>query len=304
MPLKIIAFFIVLSGGAVMILTTLEDHKLLAYYRQEMYEARRAGYTVNLLFFYLFIFGFIIAAVDVLLRDIDLRGIFTTLAFLLGAVYLYFSVRTQQHASVILREKALEAIRAFVNTIDLKEFSFAGHSQQVYAVVDLFYEELGDYHHVLNREKLLDAAILHDIGKINISTDIFGKREALAPEEWEILKSHPMRAKKMLDETCFKEISDWVLYHHERVDGNGYYGLVSQDIPLEAKIISIADVYSALCSDRPYRPRMSHEEAVSIISHGAGKQFDRKLVDCFLRIDKAALERTRETAINSQKPNA
>jgi HD-GYP domain-containing protein (c-di-GMP phosphodiesterase class II) len=284
-----------------MILTTLEYHKLLAYYRQEMYEARRAGYTVNLLFFYVFVFGFIIASVDVLLWDIDLRGVFITLAFLLGAVYLYFSVRTQQNATAILREKSLEAIRAFVNTIDLKAFSFAGHSQQVYAITSLFYEELRDYHHVLNREKLLDAAILHDIGKINISVEILGKKEVLSPEEWNILKTHPMQAKKMLDETCFKEISDWILYHHERIDGNGYYGLVSQDIPLEAKIISIADTYSALCNDRAYRPRMSHEEAISVIVRGVGKQFDRKLVDCFLRIDKAALERTREMVINSQK---
>ncbi|MDR2741228.1 MAG: HD domain-containing protein [Treponema sp.] len=275
-----------------MTLATLEYHKLLAYYRQEVYEVRHSGYVFNLLFFYIFIFGYIIAAVDVLLRDVDLRHVITVLAFLLGTVYLYFSVHIQKHTAIMLREKVLEAIRAFVNTIDLKGFSFKGHSQQVYAIVCLFYEELHDYRHVLNREKLLDAAILHDIGKINISSEILCKQDRLTAEEWEILKTHPLRAKEMLDVTCFKEISDWVLYHHERADGNGYYGLVSQDIPIEAKIIAIADTYSALCSDRSYRSRLSHEEAISIISHEAGKQFDRKLVDCFLNIDKKALEKT------------
>jgi HD-GYP domain-containing protein (c-di-GMP phosphodiesterase class II) len=178
-----------------------------------------------------------------------------------------------------------------VNAIDLKGSSFKGHSQQVYDIVSLFYEELHDYWHVLNRKKLLDAAILHDIGKINIASDILCKQEALTREEWETLKSHTIRGKEMLDETCFREISDWILYHHERVDGNGYCGLVSQDIPIEAKIIAIADAYSALCSDRSYRARISHEDAISIISREAGKQFDRKLVDCFLRIDKNALAR-------------
>jgi HD-GYP domain-containing protein (c-di-GMP phosphodiesterase class II) len=95
----------------------------------------------------------------------------------------------------------------------------------------------------------------------------------------------------MLDKTCFNEISDWVQYHHERVDGNGYYGLVSEDIPLESKIIAIADAYSALCNDRAYRPRLSHEEAIGLISREAGKHFDRRLTECFLRIDREALER-------------
>jgi HD-GYP domain-containing protein (c-di-GMP phosphodiesterase class II) len=86
------------------------------------------------------------------------------------------------------------------------------------------------------------------------------------------------------------------MYHHERVDGNGYYGLVSEDIPLEAKIIAIADAYSALCSDRPWRKRKNHEDAIAVITSEAGTQFDPKLVDCFLRIDRNALTETTERA--------
>lgn len=291
MLLKIIAFMMVICGGAVMVLTALEYHKLLVYYRQEAYETRRPAYIFNLLFFYVFIFGYIIAAVDVLLRDVYPRHVFVLLAFMLSSLYLYFSVWTQKQTAVMFRGKILGAVRAFVNTIDLKGFSFKGNSRQVYDVVRLFYEELRDYRHVLNREKLLDTAILHDIGKINISAEILCKQERLTREEWEILKSHTALGKEMLNETCFSDIADWILYHHERVDGNGYYGLASQDIPIEARIIAIADAYTALCNDRSYRARLSHEDAMSVISGGAGKQFDRKLVDCFLNIDKDALER-------------
>jgi HD-GYP domain-containing protein (c-di-GMP phosphodiesterase class II) len=191
----------------------------------------------------------------------------------------------------MLREKALEAIRAFVNTIDMKDYYFKGHSKEVYDIVNLFYDQLIDYHYILNREKLLDAAILHDIGKINISTEVLCKRDKLSQEEWELIKTHPQRGKEMLDETCFAEISEWVLYHHERVDGNGYYRLLSEHIPLESKIIAIADCYAALCSDRVYRPRLSHYEAAALIHQEVGKQFDRKLVECFFRIDTDALER-------------
>jgi HD-GYP domain-containing protein (c-di-GMP phosphodiesterase class II) len=279
-----------LAGGGVTIWAAVDYQRLLDYYKEEFYESLRPDYQVNLFLLYVFIFGFAIASVDVFLRELTLVYVFVTLAFFLAAVYVLFSVKTQAHAAVMLREKVLEAIRAFVNTIDIKDFSFKGHSKQVYDIVNLFYRELTDYHHVLNREKLLDAAILHDIGKINISTEVLCKRERLTQEEWDLLKSHTLRGKEMLDETCFREISGWVLYHHERVDGNGYFGLVAEDIPLEAKIIALADSYSALCSDRAYRPRLSHPEAIALISREAGKQFDRKLVECFLRLDSQALE--------------
>jgi HD-GYP domain-containing protein (c-di-GMP phosphodiesterase class II) len=287
---NIFGFLLFASGAGVLILAAFEYHKLLNYYRQEVYESLGKGYYVNLILLYMFIFGFTIASVDILLREVGIFHIFIALAFLLAAVYVLFSVRAQAHAAVLLREKVLEAIRAFVYSIDAKDNSFKNHSKHVYDIVDLFYKELPDYEHVLNREKLLDAAILHDIGKINISAEVLCKQDQLTAEEWELVKSHAKKGKEMLDETCFSEISDWVMYHHERVDGNGYYRLVSEDIPLESKIIAVADVYSALCSDRAWRPRKNHEEAVRVLKEGAGTQFDSKLVACFLRIDPKALE--------------
>jgi HD-GYP domain-containing protein (c-di-GMP phosphodiesterase class II) len=290
MVLNILGFLWIAAGGVVMVMTSIEYHKLLKYYRQELYVSLRPGYTINLVLLYVFIAGFVLCGVDSILRDIGIIYVFGAFASLLGSVFIFFSVRNQAHAAVMFREKTLEAIRAFVTTIDLKEFHTEGHSRQVRDIVVLFYEHLVDYQYILNREKLLDAAILHDIGKINISADILSKRDVLSPDEWEIIKSHPRRGKEMLDETCFREIGDWVMYHHERVDGNGYYGLVSENIPLESKILAIADTYSALRSDRSYRKRVSHDDAIEIIILEMGRHFDRKLVECFLKIDRAALE--------------
>jgi HD-GYP domain-containing protein (c-di-GMP phosphodiesterase class II) len=238
-----------------------------------------------------FVVGFLVELVNIVLWEMDAAFVFIALIFLLASVYIFFSVETQSSAAVMLREKTLEAMRTFVDVIDLKDYSSKGHSKDVYDIVSLFYDQLPEYWHVLNKMKLLDAAILHDIGKINISSEVFNKQGQLSPEEWEIIKTHPIRGKEMLDATIFHEISDWVKCHHERVDGNGYYGMASEDIPLESKIIAIADTYSALRNERAYRPRMSHEDAVSIILKEAGKHFDRKLVEHFVLIDREALIR-------------
>jgi HD-GYP domain-containing protein (c-di-GMP phosphodiesterase class II) len=286
----IISFVLIVSGGVFIVLSAVEYHKLFEYYKEETYQSLRLGYKVNLILLYFFVLVFLVEFVDVFLRDMDAAYAFSVLILLLVAIYIFFSVKTQAAAAVMLREKTLEAMRTFVNAIDLKDYSRSGHSKHVYDVVNLFYEKLDDYWHVLNKMKLLDAAILHDIGKINISAEVFNKSDDLSQEEWEMVKSHPLKGKEMLDQTIFSEISDWVKYHHERVDGNGYYGLSSEDIPLESKIIAVADAYSALCSDRAYRRRFSHTEAITIIVKEAGKQFDRKLAERFVQLDGRILE--------------
>ncbi|MDR1948390.1 MAG: HD domain-containing protein [Spirochaetaceae bacterium] len=294
MAFTITGFLLLAAGGVIMVIAAAEYSRLVEYYKQEIYESLDPRFSIIRILLYLFIFGFAAGAVNCILRKVDLFFVFAALVYFLGAGFIFFTLRIQAGAAVMLREKTLEAIRAFVKTIDLKEFYTKNHSREVYDIVCLFFDQLVDYRHVLNRAKLLDAAILHDIGKINISAELLSKRDELSPEEWEIIKSHPRRGKEMLEETWFREIGDWVKYHHERVDGNGYYGLVSEMIPLESKIIAIADTYAALCSDRAYRSRVSHEEAIEVITREAGKHFDRKLVECFRRIDRNALDR-RET---------
>jgi HD-GYP domain-containing protein (c-di-GMP phosphodiesterase class II) len=287
---SLVAFIIMAVGGILMIFTSIKYHKLLNYYKQESYQALHASWVISVIFFYLFILGYILSILYVLLNEVTYFFTITAVIFLIVTVSISLSVKNQATQAVSMRNKTLEAIRAFVDTIDLKDFPAPGHSRQVHNIISIFYDYLINYKQVLNKARLLDAAILHDIGKINIPAELYNKQGQLTDEEWSLVKTHPRVGKEMLDNTFFKEISEWVEFHHERVDGNGYYGIASENIPLESKIISIADSYSALCSDRPYRPKMSHEEAAEIIRRSAGKQFDRQLVDCFVQIDKDVLE--------------
>lgn len=106
------------------------------------------------------------------------------------------------------------------------------------------------------------------------------------------MRSHPKVGVKILEPLhTFDKISDWILYHHERMDGKGYYHVEGDDIPLAARIIAIADTYSAITMRRSYKEPRTHEDAVKIIEEVAGTQLDRELVDVFLTIPKEELER-------------
>ncbi|WP_241498701.1 HD-GYP domain-containing protein [Fervidobacterium thailandense] len=115
-------------------------------------------------------------------------------------------------------------------------------------------------------------ASLHDIGKIFIPKEILLKPGKLTPEEWEIMKKHTEFAKRILDVPGFERALSIALYHHENYDGSGYpFGLKGAEIPIEAQIVKIVDVYDALRSDRPYKRGYTHEEAMKIILEGDGR---------------------------------
>lgn len=104
------------------------------------------------------------------------------------------------------------------------------------------------------------------------------------------MRSHPKVGVKILKSLeTFDRISDWILYHHERVDGNGYYKVPKENIPLAARIIAIADTYSAITMRRSYKAPRTHEEAIQIIKDVAGTQLDRNLVDIFVKIPEEEL---------------
>lgn len=138
---------------------------------------------------------------------------------------------------------------------------------------------------------LWQAAILHDIGKVGVPDSILLKPGRLTPEEFEIIKQHTvigsdvlMAAAKILGEAPFIAYAQQIIeFHHEKWDGSGYpHGLKGEEIPFIARVMAVADVYDALVTERPYKKPVSHEEAVAVISEGAGKHFDPCLVDAFL----------------------
>lgn len=139
-------------------------------------------------------------------------------------------------------------------------------------------------------ETMIEAAPLHDIGKITISDTILCKPGKLTPEEYEVMKTHAARGAKMIDDIISRvgetdylvTAKDMANYHHEKWDGTGYpQGLKGEEIPVCARIMAIADVYDALRSKRSYKEEISEPEALKIIKEGAGTHFDPELVEIF-----------------------
>jgi putative two-component system response regulator len=150
----------------------------------------------------------------------------------------------------------------------------------------LYAEEVVDWDVTL----LIPSAQLHDVGKITISDIILNKPGKLTSEEFDVIKSHVTEGERIIDEIMSKTHDDGYLhyaklfagYHHEKWNGSGYpRGLAGTDIPLEGRIMAIADVYDALSSVRPYKEKLPHEEVVRIISNDSGKHFDPYLVEVF-----------------------
>lgn len=137
-----------------------------------------------------------------------------------------------------------------------------------------------------SREEIVYFSVLHDVGKVFIPAEILNKPGPLTPEEWEIMKKHTLYAERILSHPRFKVALNIAMYHHENYDGTGYpYGLKGEDIPLEARIVKIADIYDALTSERPYKRALTKAEALEIIFNGDGRvepsHFDPKVLEAF-----------------------
>jgi putative nucleotidyltransferase with HDIG domain len=131
------------------------------------------------------------------------------------------------------------------------------------------------------------AALLHDVGKIAIPKEIINKPGKLDPQEWTIIKTHTLEGQKMLERVggFMREVGLIVRSHHERWDGGGYPdGLVGEQIPLEARIITCCDTWNAMRTDRPYRKALAYDVAVSELVSNAGTQFDPRIVEAFVQL--------------------
>jgi diguanylate cyclase (GGDEF)-like protein len=182
------------------------------------------------------------------------------------------------------RPRALSIIYALAATVDAKDHYTYGHSRKVSEYSVAMAEAFG-----LPQDRVATiraASLLHDIGKVGIPDSILSKEGPLTDEEWEPVKIHPQLGVEIL-----RHIIDLVnclpaiLHHHEHYDGKGYpSGLKGDSIPIEGRILAIADAYDAMTSPRPYREQLSPQEAVNELRRCAGTQFDPELVEIFCGI--------------------
>lgn len=183
-----------------------------------------------------------------------------------------------------LRLLFVHSIRALANAIDARDPYTSGHSERVTRFSVLIAEKLGFDADQL--EELRYASLLHDIGKIRIRDAILHKPGKLTDDEFEEMKRHPEYGVEIMQPVrAFQTILPYMLHHHERFDGRGYpAGLSGRGIPLQARIMCVADCFDAMTSDRPYRAGMPVEAAVSELQRWRGSQFDPDATDVFLAL--------------------
>ncbi len=182
-------------------------------------------------------------------------------------------------------------IHVMAATVEARDPYTAGHQERVAVISGLIAAEMGLQEVEINRIKM--AAMIHDLGKIHIPSEILTKPTKLNNTEYELMMTHPTIGYEILKGVEFPfDLAGIVYQHHERCDGSGYpKKLVKNEIYIEARIISVADVVEAMASHRPYRPSQGIEPAIEEIKQGRGVRYDEDVVDAFCRlIDVNAFE--------------
>jgi putative two-component system response regulator len=197
---------------------------------------------------------------------------------------------TVQEKTAELKQTYLSVLVTLSRTVEKKDLGTYGHSMRVSEIAARIAENLG-----LSTAEITDiraASLLHDIGKIGISDLILAKQGPLTEEELGIIRSHPQKGVEILQPLKqFEAFLPAILHHHERHDGSGYpAGLSGDAIPLSARIISVADAYDAIISDRPYRGAGTDERAIAELRAFKGRQFDPTVVGAFFEVMQNSVE--------------
>lgn len=238
--------------------------------------------TIGLLLLIFFLVGYIyvaIAADPILL---------TGLILFFGSLFVSVVILLLSRLIKTSKTRSLEIAQVLVSVIDSRDKTMQGHSLHVKNLITLLYKYLP--RHIKAEYSLISlefAALLHDIGILNVPEEILSKLGDLSEEEMEVMKTHPQIGVRLLRPiNSFDYVSDWILYHHERINGEGYYFKTGDSIPYPSKMLAIADHYSLLILGK----KKSYEEAMEEIKQGAGTMFDEELVNIFLSIPKEEVD--------------
>jgi HD-GYP domain-containing protein (c-di-GMP phosphodiesterase class II) len=198
---------------------------------------------------------------------------------------LLLLVERLQWRVIALRREVAAALETFANIVDERDYSTLGHSHRVAESVRELAEALGLPRSDVRR--LWWAGRLHDLGKVAVDAAVLGKPTRLNDVEWAAVRRAPRLSARLLQRFRFAaQQAKAVEYHRERLDGSGYYGARGSDIPLAAHFLIVADSFDAMTSDRPFRRRLTREEALAEIEENAGTQFHPAIAKAFVAVQR------------------
>jgi HD-GYP domain-containing protein (c-di-GMP phosphodiesterase class II) len=191
-------------------------------------------------------------------------------------------IRELQASAAENRELFLGTVKSLAAAIDGKDPYTRGHSERVSRFSIAIADRLGLPDDEIERIRI--SAVLHDVGKISIDDAILKKPAALTDEEFEIMKTHPQKGFKIMSQIpAMRDFLPGMYMHHEMVDGRGYpQGLKGDEIPLMARIVSVADTFDAMTTDRPYQKALAFEDAIERIKSFVGTRYDERVVAAFV----------------------
>jgi len=261
--------------------STRDKEKLLIMAEQAMYISQSKGYKDGM--------STIVSSSDFnFWDDMALNSFAEVLAKRHSQLGINFEeelVHKFNNEQAISQNHLMEMVTSLASAIDAKDTYTKGHSSSVSRYSEALARAINLPEAEVERITL--GALLHDVGKIGIPENVLRKPTHLSEEEWEIMKQHPVigAEKVLMPNEALRDLVPIVKYHHEHWDGSGYPDkLKGEEIPFTARIVSIADAYHALISDRPYRKGLSVTKACEILKMGAGIQWDSNLVRQFIQI--------------------
>jgi putative nucleotidyltransferase with HDIG domain len=281
----------ILAGAAIMVVNIIRFYRFLNQ-QSDILSAgdertRKAEYVAYVLLI-LFLIGYVLTFLTYR------RSTIIALILLGGSIFVAI-VEIALFAQIdTIKTRTGEISEVMIDAIEARDPSLTGHSIHVRNLTELLYQYLPEnLKSEINEVSLGYAALLHDIGKLGVPEAILNKKGKLTKEEWDVMMTHPKTGAKILSPIkAFREILPWIEYHHERMDGLGYYHLPGEKIPLGARIIAVVDTYSVITMRFPYKDPQSYEEAIRCMKQAAGSQLDPYLVDCFCRIPREEVEAT------------
>ena len=294
---------LILTGFAIQICNIIIDIRFILFRRKSINSSSsRSNFLDILIFFMVSLF----CVVYLIIFAMKLPSAWVGILLFTGALFVTTVLLWIYTLIKESRNSAFNISKTLIGIVETRDPNLNGHSLHVQELSLLIYRHLPlSMRRFISEENLEYAALFHDVGKLGIPEAILDKPGKLDDAEWEIMRNHPNLSVKILKPIkAFDCIHKWILYHHERIDGNGYMKIPRKEIPFAARIISVADTYSAITMRRSYKPPKTHEEAISILKEVRNTQLDEDIVDLFCSIPKAEVEECMKHVIKVCEQNA